>query len=257
MSLAHLHISYAASTPNGNRMLFNNPSSQIFHTANMMNNAAVAASFSAAAAAHPHQPYTSQHYQQAAAQYPQSTNYQQTHQRPTFGIHEILGLNTTHHNSAAVAAAAAANFALNHQAESFFGAKLESQNLNGLPVNYPIVKEHTNFMIENHLPKNSNEVHSETGRNELRGENSHIQTDPSSVAAVAAAAAYGAYLERNGFMTNFAQAASDNNNNNLNIKSANSSGAMNFLNFSSSSTSGNQAEDEDGEESFGKFFFLN
>ena len=214
----------------------------------MMNNAAVAAaSFSAAAAAHPHQShYTAQHYQQATAQYPQTNNYQHTHQRPAFGIHEILGLNNTHHNSAAVAAAAAANFALNHQAESFFGGKLDSHNLNA---NYPLAKEHTNFMIENHLPKNTNETYA----NELRCDSSHLKTDSSSVAAVAAAAAYGAYLERNGFMTNFTQAPPDNNNNNLNLKSANASGAMNFLNFSSSSTSANQAEDDDGEESFGKF----
>jgi hypothetical protein len=266
MSLAHLHMTYAAATTapnNTNRMLFNDtPASAV--------QAAAAASLfhstiqnsTNSALSSQHQTYQT-NYQQN--QYPYLTHHYQTqfqqqqqppvHQRSTFAIHEILGLNNNNNNHSTT------------PTESIFS----STNRTNCPT-YGSNTEQTNSYLNTNNVSNM-QFDLSTNRHYLHNHDLKADNANSSAAAAAAAAvAYGAYLERNGFLSNFNQINENTQGSNKSVSSIATSTPStvvattttnlvqqaNFLNFSSSSNSGNQCdaeneddEDDDGENSCG------
>lgn len=190
MSLAHLQMTYAAaatgSAPNPH-LLFGNHN-PVFNP----NNPSAPFQYH-----NQHQPYLGYpHYQQQSIPNPQ---YQ--HQRSTFAIQEILGLNSQNTQTAP-----------SHNYHPLFSS-ISSLS----PADTQNSSSSHNSSINNSLssPTGSIALSSETNPNSLQSNDSSASLNESNQsfinraneAAAAAAAAYGAYFSRTNFMNNFSNAA--------------------------------------------------
>ena len=266
MSLAHLHMTYAAaaSNPSNGRLIFNNnvsgvpsfhastsPNSLVNHHHHLMQNSVNAAAAAAALSAniqyqnHHSNYFNYQHHynqQQQQQQQPQSTSPNQlqhpqflpVHQRSTFAIQEILGLGNSNSNSTnqtnlnyhqAVAAAAESLFnnkvnpelSYQHHQSFISPASSTSSSSSSTSSNSSTNNQTTPSNIQF---ENSYGLDKKTGGNlnlpveilkdtESNLESSHSIINRANEAAVAAAAAYGAYFGRGGFMPSFNSTSSN------------------------------------------------
>lgn len=304
MSLAHLHMTYAAAatnSPNNRLGLFNNgvpfhhpsASSSALPAHHLIHNgvgatpaavAAAAASLSAAQYQNHHQNYLNyQHYQQqqqqqlqsqssssssssssgsSVAQYP--NQFLQAHQRSTFAIQEILGLNVGASSSASLFGnMVPSELAGQHHANSPIQSSSTNSSLTSpgcnLSASHPSgfsLSEQASFSHQ--LGSQAEQSHSSNGSSSESSQNLLNRAANEAAAAAAAAAAYGAYFSRGGFMANFASPPTTAQTPSSNNESSGSNNAKANLNSNSSGShsglSDEENENEVDEDSFGNFF---
>ena len=227
MSLAHLHMTYAAATTNltnsSNANLLFNSNLQNFHPNQLIQSSAAAAAVAANIQYHNHQNYLNyqHHYHQSQLQQTNQPSNQQ-HQRSTFAIQELLGLsNDNPHSNRSFLPETSGSKAL--QISTNFENSISSPNKNDYDLD----------------AKKSDDL---------------TKSDDSKEAAIAAA--YGAYFSRNNFIANYSPSKSVHSNSSE-LVATNKKQKLNAVQANSAES--NNSDDlsldeiENDEESYGKY----
>ncbi len=217
MSLAHLHMTYAAATsnPQNNNLIFNSNLPN-FHSNSLSNHqiiqnsvgtAAVAAAAVAAANIQyqNHQNYLSYQHHYHQTQINQfNTQQQQQQQRSTFAIQELLGLsNETNTNTQNILnrnylqssvkpteTPKALKISTNFENNNHLITSINNNNFKN--------EQNVSFELENKLNDNYSSLN-----DNIENNNKNENNKEAVVAAAAAAVAYGAYFSRNNFIPNY------------------------------------------------------